>query len=226
MTLRGNVQHHQHYGNVRVANPTIEVVLLDDLKTHVRQLHTNDDDEYLLKLIIEAREEIEDTSGLALISQTWQMTLDRWPGQRDQWWDGVRESPITELDGGFPSIIEPIRYPLISVDTINVYDEDSNSTAVTIASTFDIDLISRPGRISLQRGATWPIASRSINSVEINYTAGYGAAVSDIPTPLPRAVRNMAGYMYDHRGSGCTPSAAYKESGAMEIVRRYRAARL
>jgi len=225
MTLRGNVRHSQHYGNVRVTGPSLEVVTLDDLKTHTRVQHNNDD-EYLQKLIVEAREEIEDISGLALISQTWQMTLDRWPGQQDQWWDGVRQMATTELDGGFPSTIEPLRYPLISVDTINVYDEDSNSTAVTIASVFDVDVISKPGRVVLQSGATWPIASRSINSIEINYTAGYGAAVSDVPTPLTRAVRNMAGYMYSHRGDGCTPAAAYKESGAAVIVNRYKAARL
>ncbi len=225
MTLRGNVKYHPHYGNVRVANPSVEVVRLDDLKTHLRVVHDKDD-EYLTELIIEAREEIEDTSGLALISQTWQMTLDRWSGQRDQWWDGVRQMAVTELDGGFPSTFDVIRYPLISVDTINVYDEDSNATAVTIASTFDIDLISKPGRIALQSGAVWPIASRSINSIEINYTAGYGTGASDVPTPLVRAVRNMAGYMYSHRGSGCTPSAAYKESGASNTVHRYRVARL
>ena len=225
MTLRGNVRYAQHYANVRVADPSVEVVLLDDLREHARITH-KEDDEYLLKLITEAREEIEDTSGLALISQTWQMTIDRWPGQRNLWWDGVRELPVTELEGGFPSIIEPIRYPLISVDTINVFDEDSNSTAVTIASVFDIDIRSKPGRISLQRGATWPIASRSINAIEINYTAGYGTAATDVPTPLTRAVRNMAGYLYDHRGSGCTPAAAYRDSGAMATVHRYRAARL
>jgi len=225
MTLRGNVRYSQHYGNVRVAGPRVEVVLLDDLRTHIRVVH-KEDDEYLGKLIKEAREEIEDISGLAFISQTWQMTLDRWPGQRNLWWDGVRELPVTELEGGFPSVIEPIRYPLISVDTINVFDEDSNSTAVTIASVFDIDIISKPGRISLQSGATWPIASRSINSIEINYTAGYGTAVTAVPTPLTRAVRNMAGYLYDHRGSGCTPAAAYKESGAAATIQRYRAARL
>ncbi len=225
MTLRGNIRYSQHYGNVRVAGPSVEVVLLEDLRTHARVVH-KEDDEYLLKLIVEAREEIEDTSGLAFISQTWQMTMDRWPGHRNQWWDGVRELPVTELEGGFPSIIEPIRYPLISVDTINVFDEDSNSTAVTIASVFDIDVISKPGRVSLQRGATWPIASRSINSIEINYTAGYGTGVVDVPTPLTRAVRNMAGYLYDHRGSGCTPAAAYSESGAAATINRYRSARL
>ncbi len=225
MTLRGNVTYSQHYANVRVVGPSVEVVLLEDLRKHTRVIHKNDD-EYLLKLIVEAREEIEDISGLALISQTWQMMLDRWPNQRDQWWDGTRQIAVTELDGGFPSVIEVLRYPLISVDTINVYDEDSNATAVTITSVFDVDLLSRPGRLSLQRGATWPIATRSINSIEINYTAGYGAAASAVPTPLARAVRNMAGYMYDHRGSGCTPAAAYKESGAVATVKRYQVARL
>jgi hypothetical protein len=225
MTLRGNTKYQQHYGSVRVTQPTIEVVLLDDLKSHIRVTH-NDDDEYLNKLIKEAREEFEDITGIALISQTWQFMLDAWPGRRDQWWDGVQQMAITELDGGFPAIMEPPRYPLISVDTVNVYDESSNATAVTIASTFDIDIISRPGRIALQSGATWPIASRTVNAIEINYTAGYGSTVSNVPSPLVRAVRNMAGYMYDHRGAGCTPSQAYRESGAMTIAKTYRVVRL
>lgn len=225
MTLRGNTKYHQHYGSVRVTQPVVEVVLLADLKSHIRVTH-NDDDEYLTKLIREAREEFEDITGIALISQTWQFMLDAWPGHQDQWWDGIRQMAITELDGGFPSVMEPPRYPLISVDTINVYDESSNATAVTIASTFDIDIVSRPGRISLQSGKTWPIAARNVNAIEINYTAGYGTTVSDVPSPLVRAVRNMAGYMYDHRGAGCVPSEAYRESGAREIAKTYRVVRL
>lgn len=225
MTLRGNRKFWPHEGSVLVTGPTKEVVLLDELKKHAR-VETNESDEFLDRLIIEARQELEDISGLALLSQTWQMTLDSWPGHRDQWWDGVRQLAITEIDGGPQNEIEIIRYPIISIDTINVYDRSDVVSAVTIADTFDIDITSRPGRIALQPGAVWPIATRSIKAIEINYTAGYGTSVSDVPTPLARAIRNMAAYMYDHRGSGCDGDEAYSMSGAKAIVERYRVARL
>jgi len=227
MSLRSTTHYFQHRGNRRQTNPGLEIVELAELRRHLRlPLGDTESDEYLETLIEEAREEIEDRTGLAFISQTWKLTLDVWPGAKEPWWDGVREGPVTMIHGGHQNTIDIPRYPLISIDSMTVYDEDSNSTSVTVADTFDVDTNSQRGRLTLQRGATWPIATRSSNAIEIDYTAGYGTAVTDVPTPLVRAVRNMAGYLYTHRGTGCTPGEAYMKSGAAEIAERYRVAEL
>jgi len=114
-----------------------------------------------------------------------------------------------------------VRWPLQKF-IVNVYDEDSNATAVTIASTFDIDTASTPARMTLQAGATWPIATRANNAVEVIYTVGYGATSSDVPSPLIRAVKNMVSFLYDNRGDGCSSADAFYKSGADSIARIYR----
>lgn len=222
MSLRAPRLVNQYRGNRLTTAPATEPVTIAELKTHLR-ISGSSEDEYLSTLISEARQEIEDATGLALIKQVWQLTLDRWPHQRERWWDGVREGHPDILYGpnsAHGTVALP-RYPLQSVDTVTVYDESGNSTAVTIASTFDVDTQRFPGRLTLQIGATWPIALRSSNAIEIVYTAGYGEVASDVPTPLKRAVRLMASYMYEHRGD-CDSADAFVKSGALGITNRYR----
>jgi uncharacterized phiE125 gp8 family phage protein len=223
MALRAARVIHQHRGNRLQTAPAAEPVTLDEVKTHLRITGT-DDDTYLTGLIAEARQEIEDATGIALISQEWLLSLDRWPAAREAWWDGEREGHIDMIYGGrenYGSVTLP-RYPLQTVDTVTVYDEDGNSTAVAIASVFDIDTQRLRGRLTLQRGATWPIALRSNNAIEIAYSAGYGDAAAAVPAPLKRAVRQMVAYMFEHRGDGCEPKDAFTASGAKSILDRYR----
>ena len=79
-----------------------------------------------------------------------------------------------------------------------------------------------PGRATLKRGAVWPVAMRANNAIEVVYVAGYGDAATDVPAPLKRAVKQLAGYLYAHRGDGCDVEDAYSKSGASGIVGRYK----
>lgn len=222
MALRNTVRLHDPRGNRLGAGPAVEPVTLTELKTHLRIVGT-DEDTYLTQLIIDARQELEDTTGLAFITQNWILTLDRWPRSNERWWDGVRQGAIGDIYGDVqPVSLELPRYPLISVDVVTVYDEDSNDTVVTIANTFDVDVSFLRGRLTLQRGATWPVALRANDAIVINYTSGYGASAANVPAPLKRAIRNMAAYMYEHRGD-CNGEDAYLTSGAKDIMDRYRA---
>lgn len=224
MALRRARLIHDYRGNRLQTAPAAEPVTLDELKTHLRITDTSEDD-YLTALIAEARQEIEDLTGIAFISQEWLLTLDRWPAAREDWWDGVREAHPDILYGGnrqnFASVVLP-RYPLVTVDTITVYPETGAGTAVTIANVFDVDTQSLRGRLTIKRGAVWPIALRANNAIEIAYTAGYGADATAVPAPLKRAIRQMAAYAYEHRGDGCEPKDAYPASGAKAILDRYR----
>lgn len=175
----------------------------------------------------EAREAIENTYAVAMIDQSWRMAIDRWPSGREEWWDGIREGSIADLYGpaSYTDLRLP-RWPLSSVDSVTVYDEDGTSTAVTIASTFDVDTYQTPGRITLQRGATWPVALRANNAIEIVYTAGYGADASSVPAPLKRAVKQLAAYLYSHRGDMCDMGDAMHDSGAGSIMGQYKIKRV
>jgi uncharacterized phiE125 gp8 family phage protein len=85
-----------------------------------------------------------------------------------------------------------------------------------------VDTYQKPGRLALKRGQVWPIALRTINAIQIDYTAGH----AQVPAPLKRAVKAMVAHMYGHRGDGCSASDAFNDSGAAEIVGRYRVVRI
>jgi len=220
MALRQKTHYFTQRTNLRLADSSDEPVDVIDLKQHLK-IWEDDQDRYLSDLILEARTEFEDLTNIALISQTRKLLMDAWDKRPEPWWDGVREYPITELYAGSSRHIDLPIFPVISVDSVTVYDRDSASTSVTIADTFDVDLVSKPARLSLQSGATWPSATRANNAIEIQYTAGYGTKPSDVPPPLRRAVRQMAGYLYTNRGSGCSAAEAFSKSGAEGIARIY-----
>lgn len=226
MALRSPVALYQDRGNVRVTQPAVEPVSISELKAHLAITDSGDDD-ILFDLIGEAREQIEQSSGLALISQQWRLTIDQWPAGKQEWWDGVREGHISMLYGpNSASWLKLPVYPLISVNSVTVFDEASNSSAVTVADVFDIDTQQTPGRMGLKFGATWPIALRPTNAIQVVYTAGYGTGASDVPRTLRRAVRALAGYLYAHRGDGCDPVEAMAKSGAGAAVGEYKVKRL
>ena len=226
MAIRNSISLHQHRGSVIVTDPAAEPISLSDLKGHLR-IDDSSEDSYLTDLITEAREDVENASGFALITQTWRLAIDRWPANKQAWWDGVRQGSINELNcpSAFTALNLP-KFPLLAVNSVKVYDAESSETDVSVGSTFDIDTIRRPGRMALKSGQTWPIAIRPTNGIIIEYQAGFGPDASDVPSPLRRAVRVLASYYYAHRGDGCDPSDALEASGAAELIDRYRPRRV
>jgi len=223
MSLRAPLPLYQHRGSVLVTAPTSEPVTAPELLLHLRTDAT--DFPNAAAFITDARQEIENRSGLAFITQTWRLSLDRWPTGGEAWWDGVRDGSIAELYGNAQRSIALPKWPLASITSVKVYDEDSNETAVTVANVFDVDAYSTPGRMTLKRGQTWPIALRSSNAIEIVYVAGYPSA-ANVPSPMKRAVKQLAAYLYSHRGDDCDPSVAYVESGAESLMAQYKPARI
>lgn len=227
MALRAPVGLHQQRGHVITSAPAAEPVTASELRDYLREDATTLPDADANELVAEARQMLEDKFGVAVITQSWRLSLDRWPGGRAEWWDGVRDGSIADLYGpaGYGDL-KPPRWPLQTVDSVTVYDEDSNSTAVTVATTFDVDTYQHPGRITLQRGATWPVALRANNAIQIVYTAGWGDAASDVPAPIKRAVKQLAASLYAKRGDGCEAVDPIRESGAGFIMSQYKVKRL
>lgn len=220
MSLRAPAAYNQYRGNRRLANPASEPVTAAEVKDQLRI--TGTDDDALIELYIQsARELCEELTGLALITQTWKLTLDHWPGGAEDWWDGVRTLPISELRASARhyDVVIP-RYPLQSIQSITADD-----TAVTVADVFITDTQQMPGRLVIKRGATWPTVLDRANGIEISYTAGYGSDASSVPAALRLALMQMASYMYEHRGD-CDTMDAYKASGANTAFERYKAAKL
>jgi uncharacterized phiE125 gp8 family phage protein len=226
MSLRAAVPLYQQRGLVLTSAPASEPVTATELRTHLRTDSTELPDAEANALITDARTEIENMTALAFITQTWRLALDRWPAGGEAWWDGVREMSITELyrTSTIQSITLP-RWPLASITSITTYDEASTPTSVTVANVFDIDTYRTPGRLTLKRGQTWPIALRGSNAIEIVYVAGYANAAA-VPSPMKRAVKQLAAFLYSNRGDDCDPSQAYVDSGAQAIMAQYKVAQI
>ena len=226
MSLRASVPLYQFRGSVLTTAPASEPVTAAELRTHLRTDSTELPDAEANALITDARTEIENMTGLAFISQSWRLSIDRWPAGGEAWWDGVREMSITELyrTSTIQSLALP-RWPLVSITSVTVYDEDSNSTVVNVANTFDVDTYQTPGRITLKRGQTWPVALRANDAIQVIYVAGYTNAAA-VPSPMKRAVKQLAAFLYSHRGDDCDPKDAYDASGAAGIMNQYKVARI
>lgn len=221
MALRPAIPQFTHRGNRRVSGPAAEPVTAAEFRTFVKADVGVVSDAEANSYITQAREFIEEIEGIAFVNETWRLSLDNWPGYIEPWWDGVREMAVTELTSGRPRVLYFPRYPLSSVSSVKTYDEASNETTVTINQVFDVDTESRPGRLGLKFGQTWPTATRPINAIQIDYVAGFGAAATDVPVGLRAAVLNLAGYYYEHRGE-CDMRTAYMKSGASDVLAAYR----
>lgn len=226
MSLRASVPLYQHRGSVIVSAPASEPVTASELRTHLRADSTELPDAEANALITDARTEIENMTGVAFITQSWRLSLDRWPAGGEAWWDGVREMSITELynSSTLQSVALP-RFPLQSITSVTVYDEASNASVITVSNVFDVDTYQTPGRITLKRGQTWPVALRANDAIQIVYVAGFTSA-ANVPAPMKRAVKQLAAFLYSHRGDDCDPKDAYMASGADSIMQGYKAMRV
>lgn len=219
MALRAIPPLFEHKGSRRVTAPALEPVQPEELRTFLKEDVSEFGDSEATRLIQMARNFIEELTGIAFIEQTWELLLDRWPGYGEPWWDGVREGHIGELRGKARPIELP-RYPLISINAVTTYDISDAETVVPVAQTFNIDTVSRPGRMSLKAGQVWPVATRGFDAVRILYTAGFGDVAGDVPPVLRDAVLLTAAYYYNHRGE-CDMADAWKKSGAAPSVSLY-----
>ena len=229
MSLRQPLAYTQYRGHKRLTQPGSEPVTAAELQAFLRETATGLPNSEAEAFITQSREWIEDKTGVAMIHQSWVMTLDDWPMQSryGPWWDGVREgiiSDVTRYEGA--ASVDLPRYPLSSITSVTTYAENSASTTIDVADTFDIDTYQRPGRITLKHGASWPVALRANNAVEIVYVAGYGADVSAIPAGVKRAVMQLAAALYSNRGDGAGCGDIYMTSGAAALMSSYAVARL
>lgn len=163
-------------GLIRTVDPTVEPITLAEAKAHSRVTIT-EDDAYIESLIAATRDRIEQFCKRSLLTQTWRLTLDRWPWHRD--------------------IILPFP-PLQSVSSIT-YVDTAGDTQTWSSSNYIVDTASTPGRVRLAYAELYPSLRDQPNAVTITYVAGYGSAASSIPASIIHAAKILCGHYYDNR---------------------------
>ncbi|RWX76157.1 hypothetical protein EPK99_20350 [Neorhizobium lilium] len=157
-----------------ITPPVAEPLTLAEVKAHLR-LDQTDEDALLLSLIRTAREHLERETGLCLITQSWRLYLDRWP-----------------RDG----IVRIARSPVQAIQNARVYDADGDPVDVSLEDHL-LDGSGRPARFWLRNP---PKPAQAVNGIEIDFTAGYGEAGTDVPDTLKRAMLIHIGHMFAFRG--------------------------
>ncbi len=201
-------------GLTLVTAPASEPVSLAEAKAHLR-IESADDDSLISALIAAARQAAEAHMRRALITQTWRLTLDRFPAAPQAWWDGVRQGADMPGDG---SVIELPRPPLVSVTSVTAYDDADNATVAGAASYF-VDTDGKPGRVVLRSGQTWPTALRVAGGVEVLFVAGYGAAGA-VPQAIRQGILMLIGHLFENREAEA--GAAALPAGVAALWRPYR----
>lgn len=163
-------------GLILVTPPALEPVTLSEAKAYLR-LDTADEDALVTRLVAAARHAAERATGRALITQSWRLTLDRWPGSR------VIELPLP---------------PLESVDGVTLIDDADVETPWPATNTV-ADLAAEPGRLALRDGVAPPLPGRDIGGLAVDFTAGYGAQPTDVPEALRQAMIRLAAHWFEHR---------------------------
>ena len=152
--------------------PTIEPVTLSDAKAHLN-VDWDDDDTLISNLITQGRKYVEDVTGRALITQTWELKFD-----------------------GFKTEIKVPRPPLQSVSSIT-YQDESDAQQTLGASNYSVDTDSEPGRIVESPTGNYPSTYDDLNVVTVTFIAGYGDAASDVPEIFKQAIKLYIERMYD-----------------------------
>jgi uncharacterized phiE125 gp8 family phage protein len=147
------------------------------LKTHMR-VGISDDDTLIAGYLTAARLFVEEQYDRALVTQTWDHTLDTFP-----WTSQSIELPL---------------WPLQSVTSVTYYDSANNPT-VWPSSNYFVDAVKKPGRIVLTLGQGWPsVTLRSANAVVVRYVAGHGNQAA-VPWNTKTALMLLAEHWYENR---------------------------
>jgi uncharacterized phiE125 gp8 family phage protein len=153
---------------VIVTAPAAEPVTLAEVKSQ-RNITGNDHNAELTRLISAARQYVENYTGRALITQTWDLFLDKF--------EKKIELPFPVLQS-----VTTVKY----TDTGGVQQTLSNTLYTVVTN-------SEPGYIVPAYLEDWPDVREVPDAVEIQFVAGYGAASTDIPQDLRHAVLLLIG---------------------------------
>ena len=157
--------------------PTTEPISLAQAKLQCRVLDGVLDDDALLEIYIAAaRQEAEQKTGRALLTQT-----------------------ITEYFPTWSAFYELALWPVQSVSSVAyIADGGTTYTALTADTHYFTDLISAPAQVQHPNGFTYPALSERPNPVRITYIAGNTQA-SDVPATIRQAMLLLIAAAYEHR---------------------------
>ena len=185
----------------RTVAPEAEPVTPSEANQNLRIDHDGED-ALIEGLIRAAREEVEASCGLALIDQGWRLTLDRLP----------RSGRVLLR-----------RHPVKAVLSVTAYGSDGEGSLVDPGSLL-LDAHARPARLHFLRP---PAPGLAMNGIEIDFSAGFGEAGTDVPDLLKRAILALVAHWYEFRATyAAADQPVSYPAGYERLIAPWRARRL
>lgn len=169
-----------------VSGPALDPISLAEAKAHCR-VDADDSDGLIAGYILAARQHVETVCNRALISQTYDLFIDRgWPYYFDFDWRSNRRQ------------IELPKAPAQSVTSIS-YVDSTGSTQILAANQYVVDVSTPIGRIEPAYGVSWPEVRCQPQAITVRFVAGYGSSPGDVPEPIRQAMLLLIGHWYESR---------------------------
>jgi uncharacterized phiE125 gp8 family phage protein len=157
-----------------VTPPAAESLSLADAKAHLQVTHDFEDG-IISRLIVAARRWVESRCWRTLLLSTWELTLDRFPNEREIYLPRPR---------------------LVTVVSVN-YTDPTGEASVLDVGRIRLDTAHEPGRMRID-AAGWPATHADyFANVRIRFTAGW--AVEEVPAELVLAQLLLISTWYDNR---------------------------
>lgn len=189
----------------RTSAPSLEPLTTAEAKSHLRVDGSNDD-ALIDALITASREHVEETTRRALITQTWELSLDCFPSM--SW----------PRSG---SVIWIPRSPLQSVTKID-YVNTAGTTETLDASRYRVDSKSEPARVTEAENENWPLTDGVTNAVTVEFEAGYGDDASDVPQGIKQAMLLLIGHWYENREAAAPENLSEHPKAVDALLAPYR----
>lgn len=153
--------------------PLVEPWTVEDIKRQTR-LDGDFDLDTMNLAGFAARRAVESHLRLNLIDTVRVFKFSQWP-QFDTIW--IKWGPIDAA--GVTSI---------------TYVDNAGAEQTLATSVYDTDIYNRPGRVFLKDSQSWPSIRGDTYGLTINYTAGFGPALTDVPEDIRIAILMLAAH--------------------------------
>lgn len=165
------------YGLRLIAGPELPRPLdLAVVKKHLRVRH-GEEDAYIEQLGVAAMASAELATHRQLLTATWELVLDCFPG-----------------------VGEPIRLPWGSwQETVSIKYTDANGDEATWDEAEYATIDREPAEIRPVHGTAWPSPRAEAGAVRVRYTCGYGANHAAIPVLLKQGLLLVVAHWYMNR---------------------------
>lgn len=176
-------------GLTRSVDPVELPLELEEAKRHLR-ITGDEEEQDILAVIAEARDEIETFASRVLNAATYVLTLPSFyaPVERDHqeyYWMGGK-------------IILP-RAPVQSITSIKYLDNDGVQQTLS-TDVYGVDTTIEPARIYQKYGQFYPAARVTTASIEITFVAGYTSRAA-IPQRLVGILKRLLAYFWEYRAA-------------------------